>query len=870
MAEVVQNRRWAFMSIVPLTRLGPRHIWRAFRGTLDVFHLLPAALAVVICTLLWTDPQVQELYLSYLQEPNPLQVVCAIVGFVIVSLAIYGAHYLLVGMRLRENSSDGSVGVDRWRHHGRVIYSNYRGRRNVYSFLRWLQGIFGAAWACLPWLGIAFGLRAAAVQIIHNGSEIKSALERLSAKTPEIFSGDRIGTSAILESLMWGLAIVFLIACGLWWSLRRYETLKYGLSRRAYRYVLPIIFWALTSLLLALAAFLPTTKIDFVAFYRGIGPLATLSLEYLFFIAIFTGAACLSQKSRFPAVTLIATAIVAGAIFNLPFGELTRAVAALCAVLLIIAASSALLWESLILASLCILCLVAYHRDSASLNKPDPNIVTSTRQSAFQKPDNVQLAFQKWLGLRPGTPTPASGAARKPYPVFIIAAEGGGIYAAASAALFLAKIQDRQPCFIDHIFAISGVSGGAIGATIFQALAESLRPPSHDVASCAVTEEDDPTADGPLAKQISIVMRDDYFSPVVSAIIPDLLGEQWGRAETLERGFLESVDEQTAADLKKGYMEHWSGGLNPALVLNTTSAETGYRVAFAPFGLQGSADKSLYSFADNQFVEDSAAEPSTTKPQSPKKCSDSGKEESPSESEDVALMFSAVASARFPFILPPYSTLSKCRNRLNFVDGGYADNSGTETALDIYRAIVPENSQPKASEQSSQPQSGQTIQNQNSPFDVRIIVITSDDPLPDLMQINGTKYGDTIAPVSALLQVRMGLGDQAVARLCDYFQQAEKGRVDTECNTLDGKLGKVDLVKIQDQAYGLPMAWKISPSTVALIASLLGSSSYCKDLAAGRKKVQEDKTDHKEAADILGNSCVLGDVEKSLTDYYTP
>src|SRR5262249_28862744 len=40
-----------------------------------------------------------------------------------------------------------------------------------------------------------------------------------------------------------------------------------------------------------------------------------------------------------------------------------------------------------------------------------------------------------------------------PYPVFIIAAEGGGIYAASAAATFLAELEDCVPGFARHIFA---------------------------------------------------------------------------------------------------------------------------------------------------------------------------------------------------------------------------------------------------------------------------------------------------------------------------------------------------------------------------------------------------------------------------------
>src|SRR5215467_7277200 len=90
--------------------------------------------------------------------------------------------------------------------------------------------------------------------------------------------------------------------------------------------------------------------------------------------------------------------------------------------------------------------------------------------------------FKTWI-----TQPQRSAARSKPYPVFIIAVEGGGIYAATAASLFLAKLQDANPDFAQHVFAISAVSGGAIGATIFQALAAAAAgaPPHKGVASAS-------------------------------------------------------------------------------------------------------------------------------------------------------------------------------------------------------------------------------------------------------------------------------------------------------------------------------------------------------------------------------------------------
>jgi hypothetical protein len=76
--------------------------------------------------------------------------------------------------------------------------------------------------------------------------------------------------------------------------------------------------------------------------------------------------------------------------------------------------------------------------------------------------------FVEWL-KRPDRLTYAKSAAASTYPVFVVAAQGGGAYAAYNAAVFLARIQDLCPAFRHHLFAVSSVSGGSIGAATFAA-----------------------------------------------------------------------------------------------------------------------------------------------------------------------------------------------------------------------------------------------------------------------------------------------------------------------------------------------------------------------------------------------------------------
>ena len=195
---------------------------------------------------------------------------------------------------------------------------------------------------------------------------------------------------------------------------------------------------------------------------------------------------------------------------------------------------------------------------------------------------------------------------------------------------------------------------------------------------------------------------------------------------------------------------------------------------------------------------------------------------------DKTLMEAAAVSARFPLILPPFSVKMKDGKQWNFVDGAYSDNSGATTALDLFRAL-----------ERVAPQS----------VDLRIILITSSNPQPDLtgQAINGTIFRDTIAPIDAIMKVRANLGDDAVARACTYIYQNEAtnqsnpdaqgssriasrrgAEVNETCiDHAGGENAPLQIVEIQDQTYGLALGWKISATSFAVVSWMLGTPEAC-------------------------------------------
>ena len=296
------------------------------------------------------------------------------------------------------------------------------------------------------------------------------------------------------------------------------------------------------------------------------------------------------------------TAVILSVLFHIPIVTMAKWSFVACALLTVLAFVSRLWFVGFVTGLLALLALLTIGHDQRYYADASET-VASKKSPPLTTVMSVEKHFREWIQKRKDR-TQGDGDPRNPYPVFIISAEGGGIYAAAAASMFLAKLQDDCPRFAQHVFAISGVSGGAIGATIFKSLSELSPAPSDPEASqagCPLLN-----TNRPMTQAVTKIMEQDHFSPVVLSIIPEFLGGiipkflggHIGRAEALEGSF---EDNDAAERLKAPFLAASpNDSSTPRLVLNATWAETGYRVAFAPFTMGSSQGKdgTLYSFAD--------------------------------------------------------------------------------------------------------------------------------------------------------------------------------------------------------------------------------------------------------------------------------
>jgi predicted chitinase len=436
-------------------------------------------------------------------------------------------------------------------------------------------------------------------------------------------------------------------------------------------------------------------------------------------------------------------------------------------------------------------------------------IATSPRVSAVS-------AFDDWLKQ----PDRVAEAARiGEYPVFIVSAQGGGIYAAHNAAKFLARMQDLCPTFRRHLFAVSSVSGGSVGAAVFAAAlnADSSATVSHAdpaqacpriAAFLAGTGREQVDTPGPVEERVESILTTDFLAPLTAGFLFTDFTQNFlpfsfpifDRARFLEYTLENAADRAAKSEssrvgppnlLKSDYQSHWTPGNElPALLLNATDVGSGKRVVFSPFDIDESHPKGsdLCIFADlNRHGEgaDAKVESSTL---------------------HIPLSAAAFISARFPWVTPAATVKLKndciTENRVaHLVDGGYIDNSGLETALSLIgkiRNVQGTSDAPK--------------------FRTYLLSLAGGD-FPDHGSFS---FGEVMEPIRALLSTRSSRAYIALNRAAqDDRQPLDQGGASVP--SID-TFGRSD---IKDLFYNLPLGWTLSDKTRDIVSLSSGRFWDC-------------------------------------------
>lgn len=303
------------------------------------------------------------------------------------------------------------------------------------------------------------------------------------------------------------------------------------------------------------------------------------------------------------------------------------------------------------------------------------NDFLKTRAVPMREAGRPQLseAFEAWLEQR--TDREFFERHKQPYPVYLVAAPGGGLYAGYQFARMMTSLRARCPQFADHIFALSTVSGSSVGAVAYKAAVEqedaSAAAGRPDPARCDLRVE--PRFKDVASDKVDAFFSGDLFSPffgnllfvdtlkLIAPVAPEI--RQSDRALVFEKTLASWLSESFygGADVSMLGFATTSGATprSPALFLNATSLIEGERVFLSPYAFKGrAAGRDMMSLAP--------------------------------KGTDISLSAAAVLSARFPVATPPAEVKpdDPSAPRRLVADGGFADNTGLSTLQDIMAELA--------------------------------------------------------------------------------------------------------------------------------------------------------------------------------------
>jgi hypothetical protein len=389
---------------------------------------------------------------------------------------------------------------------------------------------------------------------------------------------------------------------------------------------------------------------------------------------------------------------------------------------------------------------------------------------------------------------------------------------------------DPRPTFARHLFAISSVSGSSVGAAMVSAaLARSEDGSPPCMAKPPENYFRDRTPPTWRTCLQTLAAGDLLTATTIGLGFRDPLRLPRDRGQLLEDAMASVFDTNVPADgrtcnpenptlracgLKAGFSSIApSAGApwQPLLLINSTSVDTGRRVIISPLkpdleGLDFRVFTDAHTIAELERVS----------------CIASSKDEAPVR--DMTIAAAAHNSARFPYVSPPGNVLANCINTngtkartddvaARLVDGGYFENYGAITALDLIRAL-------------------RVVDPRLMPF----VMVLSNEPLaqaesainykPASIDASDAQLGGWLStPASALLATRSARGSQALTELRNHFDNVvprpacvPPSADATAAKPATRSIARFDLLRTNDKTKeNLSMSWWLSKPVQAHI-----------------------------------------------------
>lgn len=293
------------------------------------------------------------------------------------------------------------------------------------------------------------------------------------------------------------------------------------------------------------------------------------------------------------------------------------------------------------------------------------NTIDNEGYSQLDKRQEFGTFFNNWIEER-DTIIRDWKANNGKYPIFIVLGEGGGSRGGFWSSYVMSDLHEStqghtDKSFTNHCLAMTGASGGQVGLTMFNTfLEDDLKDRKHNKK---------------FKKQIKSIFQGDFISTSILLIFGRDLWKSFSltywikrpdRASYLENEWTKEINEHAKINtFNTPFLSQWyDSSMNikgtmayhmPLLFLNSVSVETGGYGVISPV---------KFDFSENI-----------------KPVLEIVKKSSNNVDKTLSRSASALLGARFPYIMPA----GKLANGEHFVDAGYYDNLGGQTAIEIYQ-----------------------------------------------------------------------------------------------------------------------------------------------------------------------------------------
>ena len=406
-------------------------------------------------------------------------------------------------------------------------------------------------------------------------------------------------------------------------------------------------------------------------------------------------------------------------------------------------------------------------------------------QHRFSNRQQLPEYMGNWLAQHDSLIRKAGG---RKYPVYIVMSNGGASRSGYWAASVMGYLQDKSgAAFSDHLFCMSGASGGSVGnATFFSLLMNKNQVPLKGDSSFRAAAQDYLKSDF-LSHTIAYMLGPDFFQHVVPFV-------KWENREDALVASLEKAPDDSAFLRQK--LDTCFGSMMavredthyplPILFINTTRMQDGRPAVIS-----------------NILVDDNTFN---------KRVDVLGLL---SDSLDMKLSTGVVLGASFPYLSPAgridhYYPDEKRTRPHYFVDGGYFDNSGAGVVNEMLIGVK---------KWLSDPANG--LSRYKDAIEFYVLHITNDPIGNPRLDTTNALVNDLAAPVKTLYGA---YGTQTVVndlRLKKFMQ---------DWYSDDKHYREFNLYELYDSPDKYSMNWVISPPVLSAMRDRLRKQDIVKEL----------------------------------------